>query len=89
MNQPTFEQIQEQLIEANPDAIFYDGLEVALIGICRRFNVTVALYDYEKCIEALMGDGGTREEVIEYLEYNTLGAWVGENTPAFFVEVDV
>ena len=25
----------------------------------------------------------TEEEAIEYLEFNTIGAWVGEKTPMF------
>jgi hypothetical protein len=28
-------------------------------------------------------DGMTEEEAFEYLEFNTLGAWVGEETPMF------
>ncbi len=30
-----------------------------------------------------MRTGQPREDVVEHLEFNTLGAWVGEATPAF------
>jgi len=80
-----YTKLRDELIEINPDIIFFDGLEDALIGICRRFNQPpVALYDYDKCIEILLEDGGSYNEVIEHLETNVLGTWVGENTPAFF-----
>lgn len=82
---PSFEELREMIIEANPDAIFYDGLEDALIGICRRFGMPpVALYDYNKCIDAIMRDDCNADDAIEYLEFNTLGLWAGDNTPAFF-----
>ncbi len=28
-------------------------------------------------------DKMTEEEAVEYLEFNTVGAWVGEQTPVF------
>ena len=84
-----WEEIKEQIAEANPDAVLYDGLEDALIGICRRFGQEpVALYDYDKCIEIRLRDGGTYEEVVEFHEYNTMGAGLGEHTPAFLVPLE-
>ena len=41
-----------------------------------------AVYSYEKMIEGHLSDGMSRVEAIEYLEYNTLDAYVGERTPA-------
>ena len=81
--------IKEQAAEANEDMLFCDGLEGAFLGICRRFGrEPIALYDYHKCIEIRMEDGGTYEEASEFHEYNTMGAWVGENTPAFLVRLE-
>jgi len=84
-----WERIRDQLAEVNPDIIFYDGLEDAFIGVCRRFNhEPIAIYDYHKCIEIRMEDGGSYEEASEFHEYNTMGAWVGDNTPAFLVRLE-
>ena len=84
-----WDEMVERLAEVNPDVIFCDGLEHALIGVVRKFGQeTVALYDYNKCIEIRLDDGGTYEEAVEDLEYNTLGAWVGPHTPAFVVTLD-
>lgn len=44
----------------------------------------LACYDVEKCLEILMKrDGMTYEEAQSWFEFNTLGAWVGENTPVY------
>jgi len=85
--------IERLAAETDGEGILYDNLEEALIGICRRFNQPpVAMYSYDKCIEILMrdseGEEGLSEEdryfqAVEHFEFNTLGAWVGEYTPAF------
>lgn len=80
-----FAEKKEQLAETNEEALMADGLEDALIGICYRFGQSpLATYDYNKCIEILVKrDGMTEEEADEFLQYNTLGAWLGEMTPVF------
>jgi hypothetical protein len=62
-----------------------DGFENALIGYVERFgSPPVALYDREKCTQILMErDGMDYLGAVEFFEYNTIGAWVGETTPAF------
>jgi hypothetical protein len=77
--------IKERIAEINPEALFADGYEDALIGyVDRACQSTVALYDYEKCIGVLMTrDGMTRDEAVEFYEFNTACAYVGEHTPAF------
>jgi hypothetical protein len=76
--------IIDRLEEENPDVILYPDYEEALIGICRRKGMNpVAIYDQKKCIDILIQDGMTEEEAIEWFQYNTIDAWVGENTPCF------
>lgn len=36
-------------------------------------------------LEKLQKNGMTYEEALEYYEYNQLGAYVGERTPAFLI----
>lgn len=61
-----------------------DGLEDAIVGICRRYGQEdVILYDEDKVIKILMDGGMNYEEAVEYYEYNIIGAWVGDGTPAF------
>tara|TARA_B100000780_G_scaffold168558_1_gene117990 strand:- start:4751 stop:5023 length:273 start_codon:yes stop_codon:yes gene_type:complete len=63
-----------------------DGFNDAIMGIVQRCGQDdVVLYDTDKVIEGLMnGDGMSYEEAVEYFEFNILGAWMGEGTPAFF-----
>lgn len=60
------------------------GFEDALIGWVQRFNTTVPLYDRERCIEILVQrDGMDYEGAQEFFDFNVVGAWVGDGTPAF------
>jgi hypothetical protein len=49
----------------------------------RDGGVTVAVYSEAKCVKALMADGMSEEDALEWFSYNTSGAWVGEGTPMF------
>jgi len=69
------EEIFEGAIEWSPP------LDKALIGYGFQFNYPVAIYDYNKCIQALVQDGMTIDEAVEYFDYNVSGAWLGHNTP--------
>ena len=75
----------EDLAEINPDALLADGLEEAVVGYTlNHHHAVVAVYDYEKCVTALVNrDGMTPEDADEFLQFNTLGAFVGENGPLF------
>lgn len=77
--------VKEHVSEVNEEMLFADGFENALIGYVERFGQPpLALYDRRKCILILMvHDGMSGEEAENYFEFNTLGAWMGENTPAF------
>ena len=75
--------VRELLSEENPDALFADGLDEALVGVARRCGQpTLAVYDYEKCVEVFMSrEGISHEDAIEWMEFNVVGAWLGEGTP--------
>jgi hypothetical protein len=63
--------------------ISWDGFEDAIIGTITPFNGQETLcYRYRSMIDVLVSrDGMTEEEAEEYLDYNIIGAWVGETTP--------
>lgn len=63
--------------------------DVAIVGVLERFGQpAIVCYDREKVIEVLMADM-PREDAEEYYSFNTLGAWMGEGTPAFLRKPDV
>ena len=53
--------------------------------MCLQFGQeAVVAYDYEKCLEILENrDGMNREDGIDYMEYNVIGAYMGMYTPVF------
>ena len=76
--------IEKYIVKINPDALFADGYDRAFKGKGFRNNIPVVLYSSEKCIQQLMEDNDwCDKESLEWFEFNTLGAYVGENTPLF------
>jgi hypothetical protein len=74
------------------DAVFFDGLDEALLGFMDRFgpqgHYTVPIYDRAKCIAILASQfPGTEDErhaaAVEWMDYNVQGAYLGEGTPGF------
>ena len=65
-----------------------DGLEGAFLGIGRRCGQPdLAIYSIPKAIRILVTrDGMSEDEAREYLEFNSIGAWMGTHTPVW-VEV--
>ena len=68
-----------------------DGFDQAIIGYTRiAGRKDVLAYDYWKCIDILKErDGMSAEDAIEFMEFNVMGAYVGELTPAFIYETNV
>lgn len=74
----------------NTDVLLADGFEAAFLGLADRFGWSspVAVYDRTACIRILVErDGMTHEQAVECFEFNTLGSWVGEQTPIFLTGV--
>lgn len=74
----------DELTEYYGELVFADGFEDAFVGIVLQFNTPLACYDYDKCVNVLIKrDGMSREAALEFMEFNVVGAYVGERTPAF------
>jgi hypothetical protein len=74
----------DELGDWNPDALLADGFEDAIIGFTvNQHHPIVVVYDYDQCVKKLMDDGLSEDDASEYLTFNTLGAYVGENGPLF------
>lgn len=83
-HEPNHDDVYEELAEANPLAMVADGFEDAYIGHTVSIGPSLAVYDYRKCVEVLMDREGLSElDAIEYLDHNTVYAYVGEGTPLF------
>ena len=66
------------------DLLFADGFDDAIIGVCCGHDSERVAYSTQKmftiCVRTM---GMTTEEAWEYLEFNTFGAYVGNNTPVY------
>lgn len=59
-----------------------DGFDDAVIGI--ELSSGRLVYDTDKMIYILMNDEEmTEEDALEYLDYNVINAYVGEQTPIY------
>lgn len=71
-------EIDEQLLLLDPTEF-----DEAIIGLAERADGMLAVaYDRTRCIDILARDM-PREDAEEFFEFNTLGAWLGEQTPVF------
>tara|TARA_R100000306_G_C4279280_1_gene94227 strand:- start:23 stop:319 length:297 start_codon:yes stop_codon:yes gene_type:complete len=83
--------IREVLTSENPDAIIYDGMDDALIGVYRGISdgqvgtyeeEAIAVYSYVKYIEIyIKRDGMSEEEAVEFFDYNVDGVYIGKFQP--------
>ena len=80
--EPKIHPKRAEVAEANADALFADGFDDAIIGFDAGGGC--AVYDYNKCLKVLCErDEMSREEAHEYMEFNVVGAYVGDFTPIF------
>ena len=83
MDSPLRKKINIYLKEREENVILMDGFDEALIGFSQRINEPLlAIYSWEKMIDVCTDrDGMTYEEASEYIDYNCIGAWIGDQTP--------
>ena len=75
----TLSEIKELYTEE--DFLIADGFDDSVVGV---EPLTMRLiYDMNKMIETLISQGMSYEDAIEYLEFNTWTAYVGEKTPIY------
>jgi len=62
-----------------------DGFETAFVAVGFRYNGNdIAVYDYDLCIDVLIQrDEMSLQEAYEFMDYNVVGSYVGEETPLF------
>lgn len=71
----------------SPDKPMYAG---AILGLgCRCGQVPLVVYSSALCIEWLVRyEKMTFEEATEWFDFNTSGAWMGEQTPMLLEDQD-
>lgn len=65
-----------------------DGYDDCILGVASGCGVEPRfVYSYERIIQRLITDGMTREEAVEFHEFNQAGAYVGPQGPLFLEEI--
>lgn len=60
----------------------WDNCDEAIIGKgVRCGQEPVLVYDYNKLIKVFKKEGMSEEESMEWIDYNIIGAWIGDDTP--------
>ena len=78
------EELKQTIASSNELAMFADGHDDALAGWSTDGR---AIYFIDTIIGTLMDrDGMSREEAIEFFDFNIAGAYVGEYTPIYMYE---
>lgn len=79
---------RDKILTFVPDesVMFADGFDDAIIGL--DTNSLRVVYSKQRMIEILEPQMGL-DDAIEYLQYNTWSAYMGELTPIYIDEIDV
>jgi hypothetical protein len=78
------EELKETIGEHNPEALFADGHDHAIMGYSSDGRV---IYSVDQIIDTLIcRDGMTHEEAVEFYGFNIECAYVGEYTPIYMYE---
>ena len=80
LSDPRLLWVQEQA--EGDDLLVADGFDEAILGIAQRCGERFVVYDQAKVIEVLQRDC-SEEDALDWYEYNMVGAWVGDATPAY------
>jgi hypothetical protein len=78
-------EIREKLCEHyGDDLLFADSFDDAIVGVACGHDSGRVVYDGEKMVQIFVDENKcTYGEALEYLEFNTFGAYVGEQTPIY------
>tara|TARA_R110002020_G_scaffold427731_2_gene637148 strand:+ start:1572 stop:1862 length:291 start_codon:yes stop_codon:yes gene_type:complete len=82
------ERLLEYIRHNFPDSLLANGYDSAIIGVASGCDTGRIVYSIPKMIEICMESLATDyEEALEWLEYNTFNAYVGEFTPIYLDEM--
>lgn len=74
------------------ESLKIDGFDDAIIGMAHIWRdqqtVTVFVYRGATMVEILMRDGLSRDEAVEYIDFNIEGAYVGLWTPVIVWDIE-
>lgn len=80
---------EEMIADENPDALFMDGMDEAIVGIASQYpSPPLVVYDREAIVGLLVADGMDDEDAREFAAFNIEGAYVGHGTPLILIRLE-
>ena len=71
------------------ELIFADGFDDAIIGVAAGFDSARVVYCYASMVEVMINDNNMNyEDALDWIEFNTIGSYVGKNTPIYVMGID-
>ena len=71
------------------ELIFADGFDDAIIGVAAGFDSARVVYCYASMVEVMINDKNMNyEDALDWIEFNTIGSYVGKNTPIYVMGID-
>ena len=87
-NETKTDSLLEYIEHYFPDSLLANGYDSAIIGVASGNDTGRVVYSIPKMIEICMKELSVDyEEALEWLEYNTFNAFVGEFTPIYLDEM--
>lgn len=85
------EELDTNLKNMGINVLLMDGFDEAFIGYSQRLNEPMlAVYNWQRMVQILKNrDKMSYEEAVEYIEYNCIGAWIGEQTPIIVMPIEL
>jgi hypothetical protein len=72
-----------KLEELSENLIVLDGFNSAVLGLVSSFEGPRIVYNLKTILEILQKEGMSREESLEYFNFNILNAHMGPQNPVF------
>ena len=71
------------------ELIFADGFDDAIVGVAAGFDSPRVVYCYTSMVEVMMKDNDMDyENALEWVEYNTVGSYIGKHTPIYVMGIE-
>lgn len=75
--------MREQLDQAYDNLMYADGHDNAILGVTRTDDGIVVVYSVYEILCNFVAMGMTREDAVEYYDYNVKQAYMGPQTPIY------
>lgn len=82
---------RDLIIQFNPDAIVFEDLDDAIVGLTTNGNVVYDVNKIQEILYDIQNKGAeesiTMDDIIDYVEFNFLSYHLGDFNPVYIVSI--